>query len=53
MEVFPFFFYKRETGRGTDFKLLKGLVRYRDDKVGKKLNLFYLPWAVPMGHKDE
>jgi hypothetical protein len=53
MEFFPFFFYKRETGRGTDFKLLKGLVRYRDDKVGKKLNLFYLPWAVPMGHKDE
>lgn len=53
MEVFPFVFYKRETGRGTDFKLLKGLVRFRNDGEGKRLNLFYLPWAVPLGQKDE
>lgn len=53
MEVFPFFFYRREAGRGIDFRLLKGLVRYRDGIKGKRLNLFYLPWAIPMGQKDE
>lgn len=53
MEVFPLVFYKRETGRGIDFKLLKGFIRYRDDSKGKRLNLFYMPWSVPMGSKNE
>lgn len=53
MEVFPFFFYQRETGRRIDFKMLKGLVRYREGDEGKRLNLFYLPWALALGQKDE
>ncbi|BCR04964.1 hypothetical protein DESUT3_20330 [Desulfuromonas versatilis] len=49
MEVFPLFSFRRESGLGTDFKLVKGLFRYRSGARGNRVNLFYLPWAIQWG----
>jgi len=46
MELFPLFRYQQEVGEGCDFRLLKGLFRYRSGPDGKKVNLFYLPWGI-------
>jgi hypothetical protein len=52
MEVFPVFSYRRETGRGTDFKMFKGLFRFRADAEGRRVHFFYLPWAMRWGMND-
>ena len=49
MELFPFFSYRHEKKKGTDFKLLKGLVDYRSGRGGKKLSFLYLPWGFHWG----
>lgn len=46
MEVFPLFFYRRADGGETDFKLLKGLLRYRSGPAGTKLHFLFLPWGL-------
>jgi hypothetical protein len=45
-ELFPFVEYRRDSEYKADFRLLKGLFRYRSNGNGKQLNLFYLPWAL-------
>jgi hypothetical protein len=52
VEIFPLFFYQREAGSGSDFKLLKGLFRYRAGADGKKINILYLPWEISWQVKD-
>ncbi len=49
MELFPLFSYRRESGHGADFKLVKGLFRYRKGAEGRRINLFYLPWGIHWG----
>ena len=46
MEVFPLVSYRRETGRGVEVSLIKGLLTFRAAPDGKQLKLFYLPWAL-------
>ena len=48
-ELFPLIEYRKESTDETDVRFLKGLVSYRNDHDGKKLNLFYLPWGFNWG----
>lgn len=48
-ELFPLFSYRSEGERDVDLQLLKGLFRYRGDAGGKRIHLFYLPWAFRWG----
>ena len=45
-ELFPLFEYRRHSSDQKSFSFLKGLVSYRRDEQGKRLNLFYLPWGL-------
>jgi hypothetical protein len=45
-ELFPLFKYRRQSSDQKSFSFLKGLVSYRSDEQGKRLNLFYLPWGL-------
>lgn len=51
-ELFPLFSYRREAGRGVDFRLFKGLFRYRAGAGGKRVNLLYLPWGIRWGQDE-
>lgn len=44
-EFFPFVFYRSEK-KGTEFAFLKGLVRYRENEAGKKLQFLWLPFGI-------
>jgi hypothetical protein len=46
LEVFPLFFYQRDGSGPTEFKLLKGLLRYRRNSEESRMQFFYLPWGV-------
>ncbi len=48
-ELFPLMEYRTEAAGEKDFRLLKGLLRYRSDSNGKTLNLFFLPWGLKFG----
>ncbi len=50
-EFFPLFAYRSEMKRA-DFKLLKGLVRYRNDAGKKTFSLLWLPFGVHWGEAD-
>ena len=45
-ELFPLFEYQKQSPGKKSFSFLKGLVSYRRDEQGKRLNLFYLPWGL-------
>lgn len=47
-ELFPLVFYIGES-QLTDMSLLKGLFRYRSDRLGKELRLFWLPFGIRWG----
>jgi hypothetical protein len=47
-EFFPFVFYRSEK-QGTEFSLIKGLVRYRETGTKKKLNFLWLPFGIEWG----
>jgi hypothetical protein len=50
-EFYPLLAYRSEK-RKTDLKLLKGLVRYRNDAGKKILSFFWLPFGVHWGNAD-
>ena len=45
-ELFPLLEYRRHSSEQKSLSVLKGLVSYRSDAQGKRLNLFYLPWGL-------
>lgn len=45
-ELFPLFEYQKQSPGKKSFSFLKGLVSYRRDEQGRRLNLFYLPWGL-------
>jgi len=49
LEIFPLLSFRRDVERGVDWSLLKGLLRYRSGPEGRRVNLFYLPWGLPLG----
>jgi hypothetical protein len=49
MELFPFFSLRKEEERDIDFRLLKGLVRFRQNDQGRELRFLYLPWGINWG----
>ncbi len=49
LEVFPFVTYLDKSESGRDVSFLKGLFRYRSGEQGRRINLLYLPWAIPLG----
>ena len=49
LELFPLFSYRREGQEAKEFRLLKGLVRYRADAGGARVGLLYLPWDFSWG----
>lgn len=52
-EVFPLVQYEGEAGRMKSFKFLKGLVHLQRDTHGGRVSLFYLPWGLSWGGRDE
>lgn len=50
-EFFPLLFYTGEPHR-TDVSLIKGLFRYRSDRNGKELRLFWLPFGIEWGSPE-
>jgi hypothetical protein len=51
-EFFPLIAYRSET-EAADLKLLKGLVRYRNDAGRKKLSFFWLPFGPSWGESAD
>jgi hypothetical protein len=45
-ELFPLLEYQKQSPGKKSFSFLKGLVSYRRDEQGRRLNLFYLPWGL-------
>jgi hypothetical protein len=45
-ELFPLVQYQKQSPGNQSISFLKGLVSYRIDEQGKRLNLFYLPWGL-------
>lgn len=48
-ELFPVLRYRRHGDSLLDISVVKGLVRYRNDPEGRRLQLFFLPWGIPLG----
>lgn len=48
-ELFPLVEYSRNHRQERHLSLLKGLLQYHSGVEGRKLRLFYLPWALPLG----
>ena len=45
-ELFPLVEYHKQSPGNKSLSFLKGLLSYRSDEQGKRLNLFYLPWGL-------
>ncbi len=45
LELFPLFSFYRNGGDAEEWRLLKGLFSYRQDRGGRNIRLLYLPWS--------
>ncbi len=51
-ELFPLFSWRQEEDQ-KKWSFLKGLIGYESDAGGRRLKLFYIPWGIPLGNKEQ